>query len=430
MGVPQMMGFYDTNDEFDARNDGFDTENGGFCTKAEEEAARSEAERATKVSTERAAVHGYLTGLLWVLELYHHGHCLDFGYIFQRRAWEGGASPRMILEHAPTLASPGSSGGDDGLRLQAPRSDQPPLCPLACAVALLPADAAAEHLMQAGGLHPLAPLFCEDHPVLGSVVRLERCKECERLKSAYAALNREFQEARKELNDATADGAPAPQQPTRFAFGSAGVAAAAATVTEAEVADLKSRANAASNTLAEHRDTEHAGADMDNKDPRQLDEAVAAVWADLPAAQRPQSLQFAAPTRIENRGMGGGQGEQHGGRQWQPDQHQHQQQYQHHQHHQHQQQQQQHQHQHQPPQQQHPRGKRACRKEEKEQRKRGAAEAAVGGNGAGAQPTAQQRALVEQQSQLEAAILTLGPAQVAALPPDQAAVYWRLKGAR
>jgi hypothetical protein len=44
-----------------------------------------------------------------------------------------------------------------------------------------------------------------------------------------------------------------------------------------------------------------------------------------------------------------------------------------------------------------------------------------------AQPTAQQRALAEQQVQLEVAILSLTPAQVAALPLDHAAMYWKLK---
>ena len=142
------------------------------------------------------------------------------------------------------------------------------------AVALLPADTAAEYLVQAGGLQPLAPLFCESHAVLGSVVRLERCADCVRLKSAYAALNKEFQIARKEHNDATSTAAAGggggqpqqqqakPPQHTRFAFGSAGTAAAAAaaaastaasagssTVTEEDVADIKARANAASDAL-------------------------------------------------------------------------------------------------------------------------------------------------------------------------------------
>jgi hypothetical protein len=77
---------------------------------------------------QEAAVHGYLTGLLWVLELYHHGHCLDFGYIFERRLWTRGASPRQILQHAPTLAALPRS---DGLKLHAPRSEQPRTCQLA-----------------------------------------------------------------------------------------------------------------------------------------------------------------------------------------------------------------------------------------------------------------------------------------------------------
>ena len=43
----------------------------------------------------------------------------------------------------------------------------PPLCPLACAVALLPVDFAYRQLVQVDRMQPLAPLFEESHPVLG-----------------------------------------------------------------------------------------------------------------------------------------------------------------------------------------------------------------------------------------------------------------------
>ena len=59
----------------------------------------------TEVGDEPGAVHGYLTGLLWVLELYHHGHCLDHGYIFRKKRWMHGARPQLIRRHAPVLAA-------------------------------------------------------------------------------------------------------------------------------------------------------------------------------------------------------------------------------------------------------------------------------------------------------------------------------------
>ena len=59
----------------------------------------------TEVGDEPGAVHGYLTGLLWVLELYHHGHCLDHGYIFRKKQWMNGARPQLIRRHAPMLAA-------------------------------------------------------------------------------------------------------------------------------------------------------------------------------------------------------------------------------------------------------------------------------------------------------------------------------------
>jgi hypothetical protein len=59
----------------------------------------------TDVEDDPSAVHGYLTGLLWVLELYHHGHCLDHGYIFRKKWWMHGARPQLIRRHAPVLAT-------------------------------------------------------------------------------------------------------------------------------------------------------------------------------------------------------------------------------------------------------------------------------------------------------------------------------------
>lgn len=242
------------------------------------------------------------------------------------------------------------------------------LCPLACAVALLPAASALDLLVQMGGLTPLMPLFDETHPILGSVVRLERCVECARLKREYTALNRRLQEARQKLRDDTETSAARLPGSTEAAQTSA-----ACKVAAAEVEDLRAQASTASDALKTHRDSEHASADIEFKDPRRLNESVAKVWEAVPIMQRPRTLYFSAPTVIDNSAMGRDLKRAH---------------------------------------------QVSGRDQRDTQYKRNRL-APVQQHG--------QQTLLERQAQLEAAILALSATQVAALPPDHAAMYWRLK---
>lgn len=336
----------------------------------------SESERRARAEQDADAVRGYLGGLLWVLELYHHGHCLDYQYIFKRSEWESGASAEKILEYAPALIGTSSTNGDGDANgvagqsisppdmlaqpqhlqsrqqewhghsatgLQAPRSDKPPLCPLACAVALLPADTAEELLVREHGMLPLTPLFTETHPVLGSVVKLERCADCERLKREYARLNKQLQEAKQQLQEqqqttalSTSLSAPSsalaeqerallmqiaslpkevaatlpPAQRQQYDDALRRMAGeqeqtcrqgGCLNVTATDIERILSRVTDASNALSTHRATVHPNADMDCKDPTLLNEAVAGVWESV-WGQRPHTLSFATPTVIENPG--------------------------------------------------------------------------------------------------------------------------------
>ena len=49
---------------------------------------------------------------------------------------------------------------------------------------------------QQHGLANLPSLFTESHPVLGALVKLERCQECVRLRAVYARAQRAFDEHR------------------------------------------------------------------------------------------------------------------------------------------------------------------------------------------------------------------------------------------
>lgn len=80
-------------------------------------------------------------------------------------------------------------------RLLAPQSAAPPLCPLATAVMVLPADAAAAHLAEQ---MPSVGLLLEaDHKLLGAITRRERCSLCVELKAELRAVQDELGVARK-----------------------------------------------------------------------------------------------------------------------------------------------------------------------------------------------------------------------------------------
>eukprot|EP01043_Picozoa_sp_COSAG02_P019496 COSAG02_NODE_942_length_15746_cov_6.164632_5_plen_180_part_00 len=158
----------------------------------------------------------------------------------------------------------------------------PPLCPLACAVALLPVDFAFQQLVRVAGMQPLASLFEESHPVLGrrkcdhdhscctillfstrehpalvvgfccdallaagAVVKLERCVECQRLKSILTEANRRVQTARIEMTQAAEANASTDIAKSQEEFDT-----------------LKAESLAANALLADHVDATHPRAEV------------------------------------------------------------------------------------------------------------------------------------------------------------------------
>ena len=124
--VPEFVsGFFETHSA-QKMPDGWDTENstaaveffrqcpffqltdhsdpGGSATEISLKEADAETAAAAAANAEerKEGVRGYLSGLLWVLEMYHHGHCPDFGFIF-RRAWVAAASAADISKSSAGL---------------------------------------------------------------------------------------------------------------------------------------------------------------------------------------------------------------------------------------------------------------------------------------------------------------------------------------
>lgn len=127
-------------------------------------------------------VRAYLQGLLWVMEMYHHGYCPDPFYVFPK-SYADCATARLILQYSADF---------DGM--EAPRSQHAPLCPLACGLVMLPVDSAIEYLV------PSAPhlreMLTENHPLLGSVVAIERSAARAGHKEKIASLQRELEAVR------------------------------------------------------------------------------------------------------------------------------------------------------------------------------------------------------------------------------------------
>lgn len=156
----------------------------GFCVSFLVELMRKAAQGrpAPKVKDGKTGVAEYMKGLLWVLEMYRHGYCPDFYYIF-RKDFNPCAAPSLIVQHAAALEDV----------LVAPRSEYPPMRPLTCGVALLPVDAAEKYILPS--TPKLQPLFREDNAVLGHVARFERDMELKKVRAQFAPLQRQLEQA-------------------------------------------------------------------------------------------------------------------------------------------------------------------------------------------------------------------------------------------
>mmetsp|Transcript_97886 Transcript_97886/g.281220 ORF Transcript_97886/g.281220 Transcript_97886/m.281220 type:complete len:783 (+) Transcript_97886:91-2439(+) len=138
-------------------------------------------------------VRRYLEGLLWIMEMYHHGYCGDF-YFGMEKSFHSSASATCIVQLLSGLA-------EEDI-LTPPRSECPPMRPLACALCILPVDNAEKFLSPTAP--GLKPMFSTSHPLLGSVNAIEKSEELAACKTNVARLHQEMMSLRGLGRDDTA----------------------------------------------------------------------------------------------------------------------------------------------------------------------------------------------------------------------------------
>ncbi|CAE7580185.1 XRN1 [Symbiodinium natans] len=132
-------------------------------------------------------VRKYLEGLLWILEMYHHGYCGDFYFVLEK-SLHSFASARLIAQFLPSLQSKAAEP------LAPPRSEQQPMRPISCAICILPAQNAEQFLC--AGAPMLRPMFQVDHALLGPVNAIERSEELRDCKQRVTSLQQEMMSLR------------------------------------------------------------------------------------------------------------------------------------------------------------------------------------------------------------------------------------------
>ena len=132
-------------------------------------------------------VRRYLEGLLWILEMYHHGYCGDFYFVLEK-SLHSFASARLITQFLPSLQP------ETEAPLAPPRSECQPMRPISCAICILPVQNAEQYLCPAAPM--LEPMFGVEHPLLGSVNAIERCEALKDCKQKTASLQQEMMSLR------------------------------------------------------------------------------------------------------------------------------------------------------------------------------------------------------------------------------------------
>mmetsp|Transcript_37356 Transcript_37356/g.115181 ORF Transcript_37356/g.115181 Transcript_37356/m.115181 type:complete len:746 (-) Transcript_37356:60-2297(-) len=141
-------------------------------------------------------VRKYLEGLLWILEMYHHGYCADFYFVLEK-SLHSFASASLIVQFLATSEATGAEP------LTPSRSEQPPMRPLACGLCILPVQHAEQFLCPAAP--GLQPMFTVDHPLLGSVNSIERSEELKDCKAKVTQFQQEMMRLRAQgLDDSKA----------------------------------------------------------------------------------------------------------------------------------------------------------------------------------------------------------------------------------
>eukprot|EP00928_Gymnodinium_smaydae_P005542 TRINITY_DN11887_c0_g1_i1.p1 TRINITY_DN11887_c0_g1~~TRINITY_DN11887_c0_g1_i1.p1 ORF type:complete len:742 (+),score=93.12 TRINITY_DN11887_c0_g1_i1:57-2228(+) len=138
--------------------------------------------------TEAEGSQKYLQGLLWILEMYHHGYCGDFYFSLEKRMYCF-ASSSVIAKFLMHDAEP----------IIPPRSAASPMRPLSCAICILPSQQAEQFLC--GTIPNLHPMFSVDHPLLGSVNAVEQSSEISSIKAKVAQYHQEMMRLRNQGSD-------------------------------------------------------------------------------------------------------------------------------------------------------------------------------------------------------------------------------------
>jgi len=135
------------------------------------------------VGREAEGVQKYLEGLLWILEMYHHGYCADFYFVLERslHSFASASLIAMFLSNGPEPIVP-------------PRSEYPPMTPLACAICILPVQHSEEFLCSS--VPALKPMFATSHALLGPVNSIERNDELADYKKKVSTLQQEMMSLR------------------------------------------------------------------------------------------------------------------------------------------------------------------------------------------------------------------------------------------
>eukprot|EP00930_Biecheleria_cincta_P027007 TRINITY_DN18981_c0_g1_i1.p1 TRINITY_DN18981_c0_g1~~TRINITY_DN18981_c0_g1_i1.p1 ORF type:complete len:389 (-),score=88.09 TRINITY_DN18981_c0_g1_i1:87-1253(-) len=139
--------------------------------------ARELSERQTQ------GVQKYLEGLLWILEMYHHGYCADFYFVLEK-SFHACANAGLVATFLSTVVEP----------IAPPRSGQAPMRPLSCALCILPVSNAEAFLCPA--VPALRPMLASDHPLLGPVNAIERNDELQQLRARSTQLQQEMMSLR------------------------------------------------------------------------------------------------------------------------------------------------------------------------------------------------------------------------------------------
>eukprot|EP00927_Polykrikos_kofoidii_P038225 TRINITY_DN3252_c0_g1_i1.p1 TRINITY_DN3252_c0_g1~~TRINITY_DN3252_c0_g1_i1.p1 ORF type:complete len:828 (+),score=178.95 TRINITY_DN3252_c0_g1_i1:135-2486(+) len=144
---------------------------------------------------EAEGVKSYLIGLLWILEMFHHGYCGDFYYVFEKRHHKG-ANAGSIARHLLRLQPEGSEP------LAPPRSEHAPMVPICCALCILPVQHAEKFICESAP--KLKPMLQVDHHLLGETNKMERSTEMHEGKRKAAQLQQRMMELRAAGQDDTA----------------------------------------------------------------------------------------------------------------------------------------------------------------------------------------------------------------------------------